>query len=89
MRRAGSFMRPPASARIRCCCDSGDGIQWGDTVDGQTLEEYARDQALESAALYATVENWAEDYACTLTDEDRTAMDREWAARSSSVSVQA
>ena len=51
------------------------------TVDGQTLEEYARDQALESAALYATVENWAEDYACTLTDEDRTAMDREWAAR--------
>ena len=73
---------------LACACDyiagyydSGDGIQWGDTVDGQTLEEYARDQALESAALYATVENWAEDYACTLTDEDRTAMDREWAAR--------
>ena len=73
---------------LACACDyiagyydSGDGIQWGDTVDGQTLEEYARDQALESAALYATVENWAEDYGCTLTDEDRTAMDREWAAR--------
>ena len=73
---------------LACACDyiagyydSGDGIQWGDTVDGQILEEYARDQALESAALYATVENWAEDYACTLTDEDRTAMDREWAAR--------
>ena len=31
--------------------------------------------------MYATVETWAEDYGCTLTDEDRTAMDREWAAR--------
>ena len=39
--------------------DSGEGIQWGDTVSGQSLE----------------------DYGCTLTDEDRTAMDREWAAR--------
>ena len=73
---------------LACACDyiadyydSGDGIQWADTVDGQSLEDYARDQALENAALYATVENWAEDYGCTLTDEDRDAMDREWAAR--------
>ena len=54
------------------------------SVDGRevTARRYLYwDQALESAALYATVENWAEDYACTLTDEDRTAMDREWAAR--------
>ena len=61
--------------------DSGEGIQWGDTVSGQSLEDYAKDQALQNAALYATVETWAEDYGCTLTDEDRTAMDREWAAR--------
>ena len=40
-----------------------------------------KDQALKNTALYATVENWAEDYGCTLTDEDRDAMDREWAAR--------
>lgn len=53
----------------------------GDTVSGQSLEDYAKDQALQNAALYATVETWAEDYGCTLTDEDRTAMDREWAAR--------
>ena len=57
--------------------DSGEGIQWGDTVSGQSLEDYAKDQALQNAALYATVETWAEDYGCTLTDEDRTAMDRE------------
>lgn len=55
--------------------DSGEGIQWGDTVSGQSLEDYAKDQALQNAALYATVETWAEDYGCTLTDEDRTAMD--------------
>ena len=61
--------------------DSGEGIQWGDTVSGQSLEDYAKDQALQNAALYATVETWAEDYGCTLTDDDRTAMDREWAAR--------
>ena len=73
---------------LACACDyiagyydSGDGIQWSDTVDGQTLADYAKDQALSSAALYATVETWAEDYGCALTDEDRTAMDREWAAR--------
>lgn len=57
----------------------GDPV--GDTVSGQSLEDYAKDQALQNAALYATVETWAEDYGCTLTDEDRTAMDREWAAR--------
>lgn len=47
----------------------------GDTVSGQSLEDYAKDQALQNAALYATVETWAEDYGCTITDEDRTAMD--------------
>ena len=59
----------------------GEEIRWEDTVEGVDLEQYAKEQALQSAALYATVENWAEDYGCTLTDEDRTAMDREWAAR--------
>ena len=61
--------------------DTGDGIQWADTVSGQSLEDYVKDQALKNTALYATVENWAEDYGCTLTDEDRDATDREWAAR--------
>ena len=61
--------------------DTGDGIQWADTVSGQSLEDYVKDQALKNTALYATVENWAEDYGCALTDEDRDAMDREWAAR--------
>ena len=61
--------------------DTEGGIQWADTVDGQNLEAYAKEQALKNTALYATVENWAEDYGCTLTDEDRDAMEREWAAR--------
>ena len=56
-------------------------IQWENTVDGTDLETYARERALESTALYATVEAWAEDYGCTLTEEDRTSMDREWASR--------
>ena len=30
--------------------DSGEGIQWGDTVSGQSLEDYAKDQALQNAA---------------------------------------
>ena len=59
----------------------GEEIRWEDTVDGTDLEAYAREQALAGAALYATVENWAEDYGCVLTDEDSAAMDREWAAR--------
>ncbi len=29
--------------------DSGEGIQWGDTVSGQSLEDYAKDQALQNA----------------------------------------
>lgn len=73
-----------AGLRLRLHCRllrqrGGDPV--GDTVSGQSLEDYAKDQALQNAALYATVETWAEDYGCTLTDEDRTAMDREWAAR--------
>ena len=61
--------------------DEGDGIQWSETLSGETLESYAKNRALENTVLYATVENWAEEYGCTLTDEDRTNMDREWEAR--------
>ena len=61
--------------------DDGDGIQWEETLSGETLEDYAKNQALENTVLYATVENWAEEYGCSLTDEDRTNMDREWEAR--------
>ena len=62
-------------------CYGGEAIRWEDTVDGTGLEDYARERALSSAALYATVENWAEDYGCALTEEDRTARRQEWAAR--------
>lgn len=59
----------------------GGAVRWEDTADGTDLETYAADRALEGAALYATVENWAEDFGCALTEEDEAAMDREWAAR--------
>lgn len=34
-----------------------------------TLGEYAKQQALSDTVLYATVENWAEQYGCTLPEE--------------------
>ena len=62
-------------------CYGGD-IRWEDTAEGLPLGDYAKARAQEAAALYATVENWAETYGCALTPEDRSAMEREWAARS-------
>ena len=59
----------------------GGEIRWEDTVDGADLETYVREQAVQSAALYATVESWAEEHGCALTEEDRTAMRQEWTAR--------
>ena len=59
----------------------GGAVRWEDTVDGADLETCAREQAVRNAALYATVENWAEDFGCSLTEEDRTAGKQEWAAR--------
>ena len=43
-------------------------LDWGAAVTGGTLEEYARDRALADTALYATVENWAEEYGVSLEE---------------------
>lgn len=58
--------------------ETGLALDWKTPVTGGTLADYARDQALADTALYATVENWAEEYDCTLTEEDRKALAASW-----------
>ncbi len=60
----------------------GASWSWETPAEGGTLAELARSRALEGAALYATVENWAERYGCALTEEDRADLADAWAARS-------
>ena len=61
-----------------CCADSGRTPDWNGDYDGRTLGEYAREQALATAALYAEIELWADRYGCRVTDDDWAAVDREW-----------
>ena len=52
---------------------------WSKEVEeGFTLGQYAKERALESAALYAAVENWAQRYDCALTEADRAEAARAW-----------
>ena len=44
-------------------------LDWSTPVAGGTLADYAKDQALADTALYATVENWAEQYGCTVAED--------------------
>lgn len=63
---------------LACACDNahtcydrvGLGLDWTAVVEGQTLAGYVKEQALADTVLYATVENLAETYHCTLTDEE-------------------
>lgn len=47
-------------------------LDWSTPVAGGTLADYAKDQALADTALYATVENWAEQYGCTAAEDGET-----------------
>ena len=51
---------------------------WESPLSGGTLADYARDQALADTVLYATVENWAEQCGCQLTEEDRAVLAEQW-----------
>lgn len=74
---------------LRRCCGrlleqyraAGLPLDWGTPVEGGTLADYARDQALADTALYATVETWAERYGCALDGEDLADMESDWAER--------
>lgn len=58
----------------------GQEADWSAEVEeGVTLGQYAKERALESAAVYATVENWAQRYGCTLTEADRAEAAKTWA----------
>ena len=66
------------AARYR---DAGAVLDWQAPLDGGTLADYAKDQALADTALYATVENWAERYDCHLSDQERQTADGDWERR--------
>lgn len=44
--------------------ESGLPLDWDAAVEGGSLADYVKEQALADTALYATVENWAERYGC-------------------------
>lgn len=52
------------------------GPDWSDPATVQSVQQ----QALETTVLYAVIENWAEQYGCVVTEEDRADMEREWTA---------
>jgi len=57
----------------------GRFLDWNERrEDGRTMAQYVKDQARDTAVLYAVVEAWAEEYGCGLTAEDGEAMEREW-----------
>lgn len=56
-------------------------LRWDALLEGETLAEYAKEQAVQNAALYATVETWAEENGCILTEEDEAALKADWAQR--------
>ena len=62
----------------------GKTLDWSEPLLGGTLADYAKQQALASTALYATVENWAETYSIALTDADRDALEEDWAEKAAS-----
>ena len=60
----------------------GQTPEWNSAAgDGQTLGEYAKEQALMDAALYAEVERTAEEYGVTLTEADREEVSARWRSR--------
>lgn len=63
------------------CTAAGRALDWQETLSGESLEAYARRQALESAALYAVVENWALDRSVTLTEADRAELEADYEAQ--------
>ena len=60
---------------------AGQELDWESPADGgTTLAEYARQQALSDTVLYATVENWADQYGIQLSDEEQAVLEKEAAA---------
>lgn len=62
----------------RSCEEQEQTLDWSSDTETGTLAQYAKEQALESAALYATVENWAGQYGCVLTEADQADVESVW-----------
>ena len=58
--------------------EAGEAVDWSAPADDGTLGDYVKERALASAALYATVENWAERYGCEITEEIESAIAEDW-----------
>ena len=58
---------------------AGEELDWQAQTDQGTPAQWALRQALADTALYATVENWAEQYGCALTESDRERLEADWA----------
>lgn len=56
----------------------GSQVDWSEMSGGQSLSDYAMEQALQTTELYAIVESWAKQYGCELTDDDLAGIDTEW-----------
>lgn len=63
---------------------AGLELDWAAPLEGGTLADYAKDQALADAALYAVVENWAEQYGAALGEADGAALAKAWAEKTAS-----
>ena len=48
---------------------AGQAVDWALQLEEGTLEDLVRQQALADTVLYATVENWAEQYGCQVQAE--------------------
>lgn len=58
----------------------GEGLDWNEERDGGTLAQYVKEEALQRTVTYAIVEQWAAQTGCTLTEEDRSAMEAQFQA---------
>lgn len=57
---------------------TGQDPDWTSDADGQTLDDYIKQQALDTTVLYAVLESWADKYDCALTAQDLTDIDTDW-----------
>lgn len=71
---------------LACTCDylqeryreEGVTLDWSAPLEGGTLADYAKDQALANTALYAAVESLAEESDVALAEADRAALAAAW-----------
>ena len=60
--------------------DAGAELDWDADMEAGTLSDYAGEQAMADTVLYAVVESMADEWGCTLTEEDQAAMESDWVA---------